>query len=235
MKCRIALAVLATPLVALGTAGTASAAQGTYGPPTGLHATKTAATSMRVAWGYKAHVKFLAQARDRGRVVNQFLTWHHYANFGRLKPDRAYLIRIVANQPGARAVTIVVRTRQTFNQRAAAYAMTLRGIPYRWGGTTRHGFDCSGLTQYVYAHNGRRIARMAQDQYNQFRRISHRAARPGDLVFFHQSANPRSYVYHVGVYEGGTRMVAATSSGHNVELQSFTWGGRTVTFGTVSH
>jgi cell wall-associated NlpC family hydrolase len=169
MKHRIALAVLATPLVAIGTAGPASAAQGnTSGSHTGT-------------------------------------------------------------------VPAKVRTTQSFNKRVSAYAMTLRGIPYRWGGTTKHGFDCSGLTQYAYAHNGKRIGRTAQRQYNQFRRISHAAARPGDLVFFHQSASPRSYVYHVGVYEGGSTMVAAPSSGHRVSLQSFAWAGRTVTFGTVSH
>jgi cell wall-associated NlpC family hydrolase len=123
----------------------------------------------------------------------------------------------------------------SFNQRAAAYAKTLEGIPYMWGGTTPAGFDCSGLTQYVYRHLGRHIQRTANDQFLEFRPISHARAWPGDLVFFHVSSDPNSYVYHVGIYEGGNYMVAETDSGSDAQGQSFTWAGDTVTFGTITH
>ena len=123
----------------------------------------------------------------------------------------------------------------TFNQRVAKYVKRLEGAPYSWGGTSPSGFDCSGLTQYVYRHFGRHIERTAEAQFLQFRRISKARARRGDLVFFHDDSDPNSYVYHVGVYEGGEDMVAATSSGGTVEWQSFAWGGDTVTFGTISH
>ena len=236
MKYRIVIAALAAPLAVLGTAGAASAAQvKSYGSPAWLHATKATTTLVQVQWSFRPHVRFLAQARDGGRVVNQFLTWNHYANFGGLRPGRAYQVTIRVNAAGARPGTITVRTARSFNQRVAAYATTLEGAPYRYGGTTPRGFDCSGLTQYAYGHNGKRISRTAQQQYNQFRRISHAAAQPGDLVFFHSTSSPRSYVYHVGVYEGGQHMVAAPSSGRRVSWQSFTWAGNTVTFGTVSH
>lgn len=123
------------------------------------------------------------------------------------------------------------------NVAAAALARKLVGDRYVYGGTSPAGFDCSGLTQWVYRHagHGMRIARTAQGQYRQFRRISHSAARPGDLVFFHETRNPGSYVYHVGVYEGGNDMVAAATYRQGVRFQSFTWGGDTVTFGTITH
>ena len=105
----------------------------------------------------------------------------------------------------------------------------------RTEGTTPAGFDCSGLTQYVYRHFGKRIQRTAEDQFLEFRRITHARARPGDLVFFHDTSDPYSYVYHVGVYEGGDDMVAATTYGEGVKWQSFTWAGNTVTFGTITH
>ncbi len=125
----------------------------------------------------------------------------------------------------------------TYTQVAAALAMALVGDPYAYGGTTPAGFDCSGLTQWVYRHTGggKTIPRMAEDQFLRFRPISHAAARPGDLVFFHDTSNLDSYVYHVGVYEGGNMMVAATVAGAGVQYQSFTWAGDTVSFGTISH
>jgi cell wall-associated NlpC family hydrolase len=125
----------------------------------------------------------------------------------------------------------------TWNMVAAALAKRLVGDPYSYGGTSTAGFDCSGLTQFVYGHagHGKRIDRMADDQFRQFRQIGHSSARPGDLVFFHETSSPSSLVYHVGVYEGGDDMVAAATYGEGVRLQSFTWGGDTVTFGTMTH
>ncbi len=127
------------------------------------------------------------------------------------------------------------RRRVSFNLKVALYVKRFEGAPYVWGGTTPAGFDCSGLTQYVYRHFGKRIQRTAEDQFLEFRRISKARALFGDLVFFHVSGNPNSYVYHVGVYEGGDAMVAATTYGEGVRWQTFAWAGDTVTFGTITH
>jgi len=129
------------------------------------------------------------------------------------------------------------RRPETFDQKAAALAKKLVGDPYAYGGTSPAGFDCSGLAQYVYRHTGKgkSIQRTAEDQFLEFRPISHGKARPGDLVFFHTGSDPSSYVYHVGVYEGGDMMVAATTWGEGVQSQNFSWAGDTVTFGTITH
>jgi cell wall-associated NlpC family hydrolase len=128
------------------------------------------------------------------------------------------------------------RRPESFEQVAAAVAKKYVGAPYAYGGTSPAGFDCSGLTQYVYGHTGggKHIQRTAEDQFLEFKPVSHRHAKPGDLVFFHDSGDPGSYVYHVGVYEGGNYMVAATTYGEGVQYQSFTWAGDTVTFGAIS-
>jgi cell wall-associated NlpC family hydrolase len=125
--------------------------------------------------------------------------------------------------------------RLSFNQEAATQAKGYEGVRYRYGGTSPAGFDCSGLTQYVYRHLGKRIQRTAEDQFLEFRPISKKRAWGGDLVFFHVDSNPHSYVYHVGVYEGGNDMVAATTTGSDVKWQNFSWAGDTVTFGTLTH
>jgi cell wall-associated NlpC family hydrolase len=154
-------------------------------------------------------------------------------------PVPGEILYVVSQAPGGGGEAVkgstVTLTSQTFNQKAAAYAKTLEGIPYLYGGTTKQGFDCSGLTQYVYNQDGKQIVRTADEQFHQFRPEAHSQAQPGDLVFFHNTSNLQSHVYHVGVFEGGTDMVAATQTGSDVQLQSYLWGGNTVSFGTVSH
>lgn len=136
---------------------------------------------------------------------------------------------ILAGEQPARAAA------SGLDQRAATYVKSLQGTPYTYGGTGGGGFDCSGLTQYVYGRLGTGISRTAEDQFRQFRPISKSRAWGGDLVFFHTSSDPDSYVYHVGVYEGGHSMVAASSGAGRVRWQSFAWAGNTVTFGTLTH
>jgi peptidoglycan DL-endopeptidase CwlO len=142
-----------------------------------------------------------------------------------------------SQQKTAQTAKATTKAPVTWNTVAAALARQLVGLPYMYGGTTTAGFDCSGLSQWVYRHagHGKAINRTANDQYHQFKRISHAAARPGDLVFFHATSSPSSYVYHVGVYEGGNDMVAATTPSGGVRIESMTWAGNTVTFGTITH
>ena len=78
-------------------------------------------------------------------------------------------------------------------------------IPYRYGGTTRAGFDCSGLTKYSYARVGKYLPRTAQQQYNATIRIPWGQRRLGDLVFFYSGHT----IYHVGVYAGNWYMITA--------------------------
>ena len=123
----------------------------------------------------------------------------------------------------------------SFNRATSAYVETFIGrVPYRYGGSSPgSGFDCSGLTQYVYRHYGKSIPRTADAQFRHFRRESRSRAWGGDLVFFHDNSNPNSYVYHVGIYEGGGHMVSAVGTGSGIRWQTI-WS-PDVTFGTISH
>jgi cell wall-associated NlpC family hydrolase len=124
---------------------------------------------------------------------------------------------------------------ESFNQKAASYVETFIGrVPYAYGGSSpRTGFDCSGLTQYVYRHYGKSIPRTAEEQFLRFRRESRRAAWGGDLVFFHEDSDPNSYVYHVAIYEGSNHIVSATDPAQGIAWQTI-WSSY-VTFGTITH
>lgn len=82
------------------------------------------------------------------------------------------------------------------------------GRPYVWGGEGPDAFDCSGLTQFVYREFAVDLPRRAVSQSRVGDPISRRMER-GDLVFFSSDAR-KSLVTHVGIYEGGGRMIEAS-------------------------
>ncbi|GCD12120.1 C40 family peptidase [Clostridium tagluense] len=105
-----------------------------------------------------------------------------------------------------------------------AYASNFLGVNYVWGGTSPSGFDCSGFTQYVFAHFGVDIPRVSEDQQNVGTLISRDNLQPGDLVFFGTPA------HHVGIYVGNGDMINAPHSGAVIRIQAlnsdFTYGRR---------
>ena len=97
--------------------------------------------------------------------------------------------------------------------RAVRLARLQLGVPYRWGGASPAGFDCSGLVMWVYARLGLSLPHNAAALYGVGRPIRRRALRPGDLLFF-------SGLGHVGLYIGRGRMIHAPQSGRTVEVQA---------------
>ena len=87
------------------------------------------------------------------------------------------------------------------------------GRPYRYGGTTPEGFDCSGLVQYVYALQGLKVPRTTREQHDAGNRIKLKHAEPGDLLFY--SFGGRR-IDHVAIYLGDGQAVHAPSSGKQV-------------------
>ena len=89
---------------------------------------------------------------------------------------------------------------------------------YVEGGASPRGFDCSGYTAFVYAHA--RVHRLPHNAERQrrmhgMRRISRRAARPGDLIFYMSGGS----AYHVAIYAGHGMQYAAATPRDGVRYQ----------------
>lgn len=102
---------------------------------------------------------------------------------------------------------------------AIAAARTKLGDPYLWGGTGPDAFDCSGLTQWAYAHAGIQLPRVAADQYNVGAHVALDALQPGDLLFWATNVNDPTTIHHVTIYLGAGMMLAAPHTGDVVKIQ----------------
>jgi hypothetical protein len=100
-------------------------------------------------------------------------------------------------------------------------AMSLIGIPYRWGGNTPDsGFDCSGLVRYVVGRAADvDLPRTTADISHRGESVEPDEIAPGDLIFFNTTGRPHS---HVGIYVGKLRFVNAPSTGGTVRLDYLT-------------
>lgn len=98
-----------------------------------------------------------------------------------------------------------------FGEKIVAQARKWIGTPYKYGGESRKGTDCSGLTMVVYRDvAGIKIPRNSGKQQEFCSRISRKSLSPGDLVFF--SSSRKGSVSHVGIYAGSGKFIHASSS-----------------------
>jgi cell wall-associated NlpC family hydrolase len=109
-----------------------------------------------------------------------------------------------------------------------ATALSLKGTPYRNGGNTPSGFDCSGFVWYVFGVHGIGVPRTVADQFRTGRGVRPDELRPGDLVFFDTAGSSAS---HVGVVVGSDAFVHAPSSRGQVRVEQLSaryWSSRYV-------
>ena len=110
---------------------------------------------------------------------------------------------------------------QTKGEKAAEYALTLKGKPYKYGGTTPKGFDASGFTQYVYSKSLKvKLPRTSAEQFKKGKAVKLNQLKPGDLVFYKTNGKSVSFV---GVYVGKQQFIGATSNGVRVQSMNLSY------------
>ena len=123
-----------------------------------------------------------------------------------------------SNTAAAKAFgTGVVPGGSTLRSAVVDYAMTFMGVRYVYGGASRSGTDCSGLTMQVYGYYGISLPHGCVSQYRMCQFVSRSALQPGDMVFF-------SRLGHVGIYIGGGQFIHAANGGVQISsLSSSHW------------
>lgn len=90
------------------------------------------------------------------------------------------------------------------------------GSPYRWGGTSKSGIDCSGLVLVAYAAIGVKMSHDATSETRKGRAISESEAQPGDLIAW---GSPVRYP-HIALFVGPGQQIDAPTYGQTVQIRS---------------
>ena len=117
------------------------------------------------------------------------------------------------------AYTPPYEPKTALSSKAADTALTMIGKPYRYGGYTPTGFDCSGLVYYSYKRAGIEVPRNTQGQRHYGASVSSKSLKKGDLLFFNLQGKRFS---HVGVYLGDQTFVHAPATGKDVRTDRLT-------------
>lgn len=142
-----------------------------------------------------------------------------------IEEERALLERILSenietyNKNDLDLKALATRKNDPFlSHHIVSNAMGFLGVPYVWGGSTPGGFDCSGLTQYVFRQAGIEIPRVAQDQSRLGERVNFSELEAGDLLFWGAEGSS----YHVALYIGNGNYIHAPKPGDRVKIAKMT-------------
>jgi LysM repeat protein len=91
---------------------------------------------------------------------------------------------------------------------------TFLGVPYKLGGSTLKGIDCSAFVRKIYEVFNIELPRTTREQFSIGKKVQKDQLEEGDLVFFRERGNRA----HVGIYVGGNQFVHASSYSREVKI-----------------
>lgn len=122
--------------------------------------------------------------------------------------------KAIGNASSASAMPVSVTGSQIL-----AEAQKYLGCPYRAGGASPSGFDCSGFVYYVLKQLGLSPYRTPSEQYQMGTSVEKTALRVGDLVFFGSGR-----ITHSGIYAGNGQFIHAPNSRSTISYSDVTTG-----------
>lgn len=120
-----------------------------------------------------------------------------------------------SSAPRYRSATVDVNPSDIEGNEVVREAGKFVGAPYRNGGTSASGLDCSGLVVVVYEKFGIAMPRTSQDQAKFGTKVDRSGLEPGDLVFFRTSGSTK--ITHVGIYSGDGEFIHASTRSKRVK------------------
>lgn len=108
----------------------------------------------------------------------------------------------------------------------ATVAKKYLGVPYKWGGSSPSGFDCSGFMIFIYKQFGVSLPHSSAAQYNLGTPVAKADLEPGDMVFFKNTY--KAGISHAGIYIGNNKFVSAVDQGIAIDLinDPYYWGAK---------
>jgi LysM repeat protein len=91
---------------------------------------------------------------------------------------------------------------------------TFLGVPYRLGGSTLRGIDCSAFVKKIYEIFSIELPRTTREQFLVGKKVEKESLEEGDLVFFKRQGNRA----HVGIYIGANQFIHASSYNREVKI-----------------
>jgi peptidoglycan DL-endopeptidase CwlO len=150
----------------------------------------------------------IAQMRAAEAAQQRRLAAAARARFASTDPPPAAPVGVAASTPEGTTVAP-----PNVHGGVVGIAMRYLGVPYRWGGASPSGFDCSGLVMYVFAQIGVPLPHSSYAMFGMGTPVSISQLQPGDLVFF-------SGASHMGIYIGGGQFIHAPHTGDVVKISS---------------
>lgn len=106
---------------------------------------------------------------------------------------------VVLSQPFSYGQEAEKKSENSTIEELLGYAKKHLHIPYRSGGTTKRGFDCSGFVRYCFSNWGISLPHSSSAQVNHGEKIDLADAKPGDLIFFKGASTKSRHIGHVGI------------------------------------
>ncbi len=116
-------------------------------------------------------------------------------------------------EEAARLLEEEMKTAASLRDSVLEVAYSFEGTPYRYGGSSPSGFDCSGYVSYIMAKHGIVLPRSTAAMFRAVNKIESDELQPGDLVFF---TTYKPGASHVGIFVGDNTFIHAPSTGRTV-------------------